>query len=83
MYELIPPFFNKRIYQLTGEDKFKSWIQQVLLAVRGLNLEDYFFSTLVVLRVIDDNEGNKSVNFKFTKFSQQDSSPAYWLLASI
>lgn len=53
MNELIPTFFNKRICELTGEDNFHSRKQQVLLAVPGLNLEGYLFSTLVVPRVIE------------------------------
>lgn len=38
MDELIPTFYNKRIYQLTREDNFQSWKQQVMLDVRGLTI---------------------------------------------
>lgn len=41
-------FFNKQICQLTGEDNFQLWKQQVLLEVKGFNLEGYLFDTLHV-----------------------------------
>lgn len=59
-----PSLFNKRICNLTSEDSFQSWKQQVLLAVRGFNLEDYLFGGLHVLHMIDDGEGNKIITLE-------------------
>lgn len=76
MDELIHVFFNKQIYQLTGEDNYLSWKQQVLLSVSGFNLEGYLFGTLLVPYVIDDTYDNKIVNPEYAKLSQQGSSLA-------
>lgn len=62
-------FFNKQICQLTGEDNFQLWKQQVLLEVRGFNLEGYLFDTLHVPHMIDYGEGNKVLNSKYVGFN--------------
>lgn len=71
MDESILSFFNKRVCQLTVEDNFQAWKQQVLLAVRGLNLEGYLFDTFHVPNMIDDGKGNKVINREYAKFTQQ------------
>lgn len=83
MEDTFPSFLNKCVCQLTGEDNFHSWKQQVLLVVSGLNLEDYFFEIIHIRHMIDDKEGIKVINPKYYKFSQRDIALASWLLASI
>lgn len=51
--------------------------------MRDFNQEDYLVGILHVPHMINDGEGNKISNAKYSKFSQEDKSLASCLLTSI
>lgn len=61
------PFFNKKISELTGDENFQSWKQQVLITVCGFQLGQHFFSFVVVSEFILYLTGAEVLNSAYVK----------------
>ncbi|GMJ08730.1 hypothetical protein HRI_004542200 [Hibiscus trionum] len=77
-------FANKQVNVKLDDYNFLLWKQQVILMIRGHDLEHFLDeSTLVPAKVITNSSGQLAINPAYRRFRKQDSSLASWLLSTI
>ncbi|KAG8490244.1 hypothetical protein CXB51_016084 [Gossypium anomalum] len=77
-------FSTKKISMILDDDNFLLWRQQVLLAIKTYKLQQFLDSrTIPPPATLPDADGILQENPEFSRFEQQDSALASWLLSSI
>ncbi|KAL4368866.1 hypothetical protein GQ457_05G027740 [Hibiscus cannabinus] len=77
-------FANKQISIKLDDTNFLLWKQQVVLMIRGHDLEHLLDeSTPIPPKVVTDSNGQISLNPGYRRFKKLDSSLASWLLSTI
>ncbi|XP_017640210.1 retrovirus-related Pol polyprotein from transposon RE1 [Gossypium arboreum] len=77
-------FSTKKISVILDDDNFLLWRQQVLLAIKTYKLQQFLDScTVPPPATLPDADGIPQENPEFSRFEQQDSALASWLLSSI
>ncbi|KAL4272896.1 hypothetical protein GQ457_13G028570 [Hibiscus cannabinus] len=77
-------FANKQVNIRLDDFNYLLWKQQVILMIRGHDLEHYLDpDTPVPSKVVTDATGQISLNPAYRRFKKEDSSLASWLLSTI
>ncbi|MBA0754697.1 hypothetical protein Gogos_000001, partial [Gossypium gossypioides] len=77
-------FATKKLNIILDDDNYLLWQQQVLLAAKTFKLQGYLDGTLVPPpSMIPDESDGSTPNPDFTRYEQQDSVLASWLLSSV
>ncbi|KAL4340378.1 hypothetical protein GQ457_08G036940 [Hibiscus cannabinus] len=80
----VSTFANKQISIRLDDSNFLLWRQQVVLMVRGLDLEHYLSEmTVAPPKLVRNDAGEMVSNVAYRRFMKQDSSLASWLLSTI
>lgn len=78
MDDPLSPFFNRKIYQLVGDETFYSWKQQMFSTVHEFNLEVHLVDHCTISGLLVSKIGDNVHNPEFTCFQQRDSALALW-----
>ncbi|KAL4304332.1 hypothetical protein GQ457_10G013780 [Hibiscus cannabinus] len=82
--QLVMQFANKQVNIRLDDFNFLLWKQQVILMIRGHELEHYLDpDTSIPPKVVTDTAGQISLNPAYRRFKKEDSSLASWLLSTI
>ncbi|PPR82624.1 hypothetical protein GOBAR_AA38089 [Gossypium barbadense] len=77
-------FSTKKISVILDDDNFLLWRQQVLLETKTYKLQRFLdSSTIPPPATLPDTDGIPQENSEFSRFEQQDSALASWLLSSV
>ncbi|KAL4295744.1 hypothetical protein GQ457_12G010190 [Hibiscus cannabinus] len=77
-------FANKRVNVCLNETNYLLWKQQLVLTIRGLELEGFMDGYVPVPSKIARNRGGEEVsNPLYLQYIKQDSSLASWLLSTV